>query len=126
MLAYVQNPGDRSAAPTWFNADQFQFDTAKSGLRSDAQLNNIAAVMKACPNTHLTIAGYTDNVGSEPSNEQLSKDRANAVAAQLVADGVSRDRITCEGYGEKDPIADNDTENGRAQNRRVAMQLTGE
>src|SRR5215469_3252152 len=67
MLAYVQNPGDRSAAPTWFNADQFQFDTAKSGLRSDAQLNNIAAVMKACPNTHLTIAGYTDNVGSEPS-----------------------------------------------------------
>jgi outer membrane protein OmpA-like peptidoglycan-associated protein len=126
MLAYVQNPGNRSASPTWFNADQLQFDTAKTGLRSDAQLANIAAVMKACPNTHLTIAGYTDNVGNENANQQLSTNRANSVASRLVGDGVSRDRITCEGYGEKDPIADNDTENGRAQNRRVAMQLTGE
>jgi outer membrane protein OmpA-like peptidoglycan-associated protein len=125
MLAYVQNPGDRSAAPTWFNADQLQFDTGRAGLRSNEQLNNIAAVMKACPSTHLTIAGYTDNVGSESSNMQLSKNRANTVKSQLVADGVSRDRITCEGYGEESPIADNDTENGRAQNRRVAMQLTG-
>jgi OmpA-OmpF porin, OOP family len=125
MLAYVQNPGDRSATPTWFNADQLHFDTGRAALRTDAQLNNIAAVMKACPNTHLTIAGYTDNVGSEPSNVQLSKNRANTVASQLVANGVSRDRITCEGYGEQNPIADNDTADGRAQNRRVAMQLTG-
>jgi OOP family OmpA-OmpF porin len=125
MLAYVRNPGD-TATPTWFNADQLQhFDTAKTNLRGDAQLNDIAAVMKACPNAHLTIAGYTDNVGSEPSNMQLSRNRANAVASALVADGVSRDRITCEGYGDKDPIADNDTEDGRSQNRRVAMQLTG-
>jgi len=126
MLAYVRNPGDGSAAPTWFNADQLQFDTAKTGLRSDAQLANIAAVMKACPKTHLTIAGYTDNVGTDAANQKLSTNRANTVASQLVADGVSRDRITCEGYGDKDPIADNDTEDGRAQNRRVAMQLTGE
>jgi OmpA-OmpF porin, OOP family len=56
---------------------------------------------------------------------QLSKNRANTVASQLVANGVSRDRITCEGYGEQNPIADNDTADGRAQNRRVAMQLTG-
>lgn len=125
MLAYVQNPGDRSGAATWFNADQLHFDTGRAALRTDAQLNNIAAVMKACPNTHLTIAGYTDNVGSEPSNVQLSKNRANTVASQLVANGVSRDRITCDGYGEENPIADNDTAEGRAQNRRVAMQLTG-
>jgi OmpA-OmpF porin, OOP family len=64
-------------------------------------------------------------VGNEPSNMQLSRNRANAVASALVASGVSRDRITCEGYGDKDPIADNDTEDGRSQNRRVAMQLTG-
>lgn len=126
MLASVQNPGNRTGADTWLNADRLRFDTGKAGLRGDAQLNNIAAVMKACPNTRLTIAGYTDNVGSEPSNMQLSKHRANTVASQLVADGVSRDRITSEGHGDHDPIADNDTEEGRAQNRRVAMQLTGE
>jgi len=125
MLAYVQNPGDRPAADTWFNADQLHFDTGKADLRSvsDPQINNIAAVMKGCPNVHLTIAGYTDNVGSEPANLRLSTNRANTVMAQLVAAGVPRDRITTEGYGDANPIADNGTADGRAENRRVAMRV---
>jgi outer membrane protein OmpA-like peptidoglycan-associated protein len=71
----------------------------------------------------LDIAGFTDNVGSAAANLRLSQKRAGNVVAQLVNKGVPRDRLTSEGYGEEDPIADNSIEHGRAQNRRVAMRV---
>ena len=126
MLNYVQSPGDTAAGTTWFNADQLRFDTGIATLKSSSQdqLRNIGTVMKDCPNVHLTIAGYTDNVGDETGNLRLSKNRANAVRSQLIAEGVSPDRLSTEGYGEQNPVADNSTTEGRAENRRVAMSVT--
>lgn len=126
LLGYVQGPADVAAGTTWFNADELRFNTADATLRTGSreQLNNIGEVMKGCPNVHLTIAGYTDNVGDEAANARLSKNRANAVRSKLVAEGVSPDRLSVEGYGEQNPVADNSTAEGRAENRRVALQVT--
>jgi outer membrane protein OmpA-like peptidoglycan-associated protein len=80
-------------------------------------------VLKSCPAAHLDIAGYTDNRGAADANLRLSQNRANAVVAELTAKGVSPQRLKAEGYGEEDAIADNSTEQGRAQNRRTAVRV---
>jgi OmpA-OmpF porin, OOP family len=126
LLDFVRTPGDNSLSTTWFTADKLRFNTGSANLQPSSQeeLSNIAAVMKGCSNVHLLVAGYTDNVGSSEGNKKLSQRRADAVMAQLVAKGVSRDRFSTEGYGEQDPVATNSTEEGRAENRRVAMRVT--
>lgn len=123
LLAFVQSPDSRNT--TWFTMDQIAFDTGSAQLKptSQAQLNNIATVLNSCPGVRLDIAGYTDNVGSAESNLRLSRNRASNVVAVLVKEGVPRERFNAEGYGEEDPIADNSIEQGRAQNRRVAMRV---
>ena len=123
LLAFVRNPESNTDA--WFSMDQIAFDSGSATLRpeSQAQLDNIATVLTSCPSIHLDIAGFTDNVGSAESNLRLSQKRAGSVVAQLVNKGVPRDRLTAEGYGEEDAIADNSMEQGRAQNRRVAMRV---
>jgi outer membrane protein OmpA-like peptidoglycan-associated protein len=87
-------------------------------------LHNIAAILQAYPQTHLTIGGYTDNTGDAAGNLQLSQDRANNVAAELVRLGTARDRLVAKGYGEEHSVGDNATEAGRAQNRRISMLVT--
>jgi OmpA-OmpF porin, OOP family len=126
FLAFVQNPDAKPLKTTWFGFDQLVFETGSATLKpeSQAQLNNIAAILTSCPNVHLEIAGYTDNVGSAEPNLRLSRNRANSVVAQLVGKGVSPDRLTARGYGEEYPVADNAAEEGRAQNRRVAVRVT--
>jgi outer membrane protein OmpA-like peptidoglycan-associated protein len=123
LLAYAQNPDGKTAS--WLNMDKIAFDSGSATLRSDSQtqLNNIATVLTNCPGIRLDIAGYTDSVGSAASNLRLSKNRANTVVAQLVSKGVSRDRLTAEGFGEENPVADNSIAEGRAQNRRAAMRV---
>jgi OmpA-OmpF porin, OOP family len=107
------------------NAD-LKFDTGSARLRpeSQAKLNAIADTLKGCPDVHLTISGYTDNVGRADQNLQLSKERANSVMAELVRKGVSADRVTAEGHGEESPIADNSIGAGRASNRRVSVDVS--
>jgi len=126
LLAFVQDPNTGVSATNWFNTDQLSFDTGSARIRpnSEAELTNIAAILTNCPNVRMTIAGYTDNVGTAEANLRLSRDRANAVVGDLVNKGVSRDRLAAKGYGEENPLADNATEEGRAQNRRVAMLVT--
>jgi outer membrane protein OmpA-like peptidoglycan-associated protein len=126
LLAFVQDPNAKLQKTTWFNMDQMTFDTGSATMRpeSQEQLNNIAAILTNCPKVHMTIAGYTDNVGNPEANLRLSRDRANAVITQLVSKGVSPDCLTAEGYAEENPVADNSTSEGRAQNRRVAMLVT--
>lgn len=126
LLAFVQNPGTKLEETTWFNIDQLTFDTGSARMRpeSQGQVNNIGAILTNCPNVRMTIAGYTDNVGNAEANLRLSRSRANSVVAQLVSKGVSPDRLTAEGYGEENPVADNSTAGGRAQNRRAAMRVT--
>jgi outer membrane protein OmpA-like peptidoglycan-associated protein len=126
ILAFVQNPNAKPDGTSWFNFDQLVFDTGSATLRpeSQRQLNNIAALLTSCPSVRVTIAGYTDNVGAAEPNLRLSRNRAESVVAQLVRKGVSADRLTAKGYGEEYPIADNSSEEGRLQNRHVAMRVT--
>ncbi len=125
ILAFVQNPDATKTASNWVNMEQMSFDTGSARLRpqSQAQLDYVAVVLKSCPAVHLDIAGYTDNVGPAEANLRLSQNRAKAVVAQLAAKGVSPERLTAEGHGEEDAIADNSTEQGRAQNRRAALRV---
>jgi len=120
-----------SAAPvdktTWFNFDRLTFATGSAQLdieKSKEQLTNIAEILKAFPKVKLKIGGYTDNTGDAAANLKLSDDRADAVEDALEAMGISDDRLDAEGYGDKHPVADNATEEGRAQNRRIAVRVT--
>jgi K(+)-stimulated pyrophosphate-energized sodium pump len=80
--------------------------------------------LKAYPNAQVQLSGYTDNTGDATANQTLSQQRADAVKASLVNSGVGGDRITTAGYGQDKPIASNDTEEGKAQNRRLEMTVT--
>jgi outer membrane protein OmpA-like peptidoglycan-associated protein len=99
----------------------FDFNKSKLKPESDAVLEQVAAVMKKAPNLKLEVQGHTDGVGSEAFNLPLSKARAHAVAVWLTDRGVAADRLEARGYGKTRPIADNDTDEGRAQNRRVEI-----
>ncbi|MBL7952815.1 MAG: protein translocase subunit SecD [Flavobacteriales bacterium] len=116
-------PADKT---TWFNFDRVTFETGSAKLdaaNSEAQLNNLVEVLKAYPAVKLKIGGYTDNTGDAAANKKLSDERAKAVTAALVAKGVAADRLEAEGYGSDHAVATNDTEEGRAQNRRMALRV---
>jgi len=100
------------------------FETAKSELlpESFAELNRLVDFMLS-RKVKIEVAGHTDNVGSDEDNQRLSLNRANAVRTYLVEHGVEPERIAAQGYGESRPVADNQTEEGRAQNRRVEMRI---
>ena len=111
---------------SWFNFDRLLFDTGKATLQpsSQEQLANIAAILKAYPNAHVKIGGYTDNTGDAAANVALSDARAKNVMDALVAAGVDPSRLESKGYGDQYPVGDNATEEGRAQNRRIALLVT--
>jgi outer membrane protein OmpA-like peptidoglycan-associated protein len=126
LLAFIQDPSMGVEPATWFDFDRLLFNTDSATLRpeSQEQLGNIAAILKAYPNVHIKIGGYTDNSGDAQHNLTLSQDRANGVMAELIARGISPDRLEAQGYGEQFPVADNSTAEGRARNRRVSMRVT--
>jgi len=120
---------DQSAVPdeqTWFDFDRLTFATSSARLEasSEEQLDNLAAILKAYPNASIKIGGYTDSTGSHERNLELSQGRADTVKQELVSRGIARDRLEAEGYAEAHPVASNDTEAGRAQNRRIALRVT--
>lgn len=100
-----------------------KFKTGSAALSPNAQeeLSNLASSLKANPDVHMTINGYTDNVGNADQNMRLAQARADTAMAQLVQDGVSPDRLTAHAYGEQNPVADNSSMQGRGQNRRVTI-----
>jgi K(+)-stimulated pyrophosphate-energized sodium pump len=77
--------------------------------------------VKAYPAVSVTLEGHTDNTGDAAANKKLSLDRATAVKGLMVKGGVTESRITSEGYGQEKPVAPNDSEQGRAKNRRLEM-----
>jgi outer membrane protein OmpA-like peptidoglycan-associated protein len=111
---------------TWFNFDRLLFDTGKATLRpeSQEQLKNMVEILKAYPAVELKLGGYTDNVGDPAFNLKLSGDRAKSVMDEMIKMGIAKDRLESEGYGEQFPVASNDTEEGKAQNRRIAVRVT--
>jgi len=126
IVVFVEDPGKGVDPPTWFNFDRLLFETGSARLKPESteQLRNVAEIMKAYPTVRVKIGGYTDNVGDPASNLKLSQDRATNVMNQLVVLGVASDRMSAEGYGEQHPVADNATDTGREQNRRIAMRVT--
>ena len=101
----------------------FRTGSAELDRRSDPLLDSVADIANRCPGVRIEIGGYTDSVGSPESNRRLSNDRARSVADFLIRRGVVPDRITARGYGEEHPIAPNDTEVGRARNRRIEFRV---
>jgi outer membrane protein OmpA-like peptidoglycan-associated protein len=118
--------GSGEAAPKTFVFDHLNFQSATTDLtpESTPTLNSLASILKAYPNARVQLAGYTDNTGDPGANRRLSLDRANAVKGMLVAQGVSADRMAAVGMGEDHPVAPNDTEEGRAKNRRLELTVT--
>lgn len=99
----------------------FDFNSASLRPESKPVLDELRDLLRAEPSWRVTIEGHTDAVGSDSANQTLSGQRAEAVKAYLVAGGVEAGRLTAAGFGESRPVADNSTELGRAQNRRVEL-----
>lgn len=99
----------------------FNFDFGKAGLKDNAKpfLDELAQLMKDNPSFRLEVIGHTDNVGRPLDNYKLSTERAKAVSAYLVGQGVEEGRITITGKGDTDPVSTNTTEAGKEKNRRV-------
>lgn len=93
--------------------------------QSEKAMSDLAQFLLENPGVTILITGHTDAVGSDEANQILSEGRANAVRADLIKRGVAGERIETEGKGEKEPVADNDTEEGRQLNRRVEFTITG-
>ncbi|HEX5234039.1 MAG TPA: OmpA family protein [Silvibacterium sp.] len=109
------------------NMSDVLFGFNKYDLKGEARekLAKISGILLAYPDLKLQVEGYTDNVGSEDYNQKLSEERADAVRDYLVSQGVSQDNISAAGYGMSDPVAENSTAAGRAQNRRVELVVSG-
>jgi len=97
----------------------FAFDSAQLRAESESIYNRIAGVVQDFDNTIVHVVGHTDSQGPELYNQGLSERRAEAVARHMRAQGVDGNRLIIEGRGESEPLASNDTERGREQNRRV-------
>jgi outer membrane protein OmpA-like peptidoglycan-associated protein len=110
----------------WFTFDRLTFKTGSAELdmeKSAAQIENIHRILGAFPTVQLKIGGYTDNTGTDEGNMALSQARADAVVAAVAALGSAPGRMDAEGYGAQHPVASNDTEEGRAQNRRIDVRV---
>ena len=103
----------------------FDFDKATLRADSEAALNAILAFLNTYPDLAVELAGHTDNVGKPDYNAKLSDARVNTVRGWLVGKGVKADRLTAKGYGDSQPVATNDSPEGRAKNRRVEMRKRG-
>lgn len=103
----------------------FDVDSAVLDPSARSSLSQAAGVMSEYPKTAVVVQGHTDSTGSEAHNQELSERRAEAVRGLLVQRGVAPERISAIGYGEGSPVASNDTEYGRQQNRRVDIMLRG-
>jgi OOP family OmpA-OmpF porin len=101
------------------------FETAKAELRPESftELDRVVTMLKQNPNMEILIGGHTDNVGSPASNIQLSSSRALSVQSYLISKGISNTRLRTKGFGETKPVAKNDTDAGRQQNRRVEFTI---
>ncbi|HVN85148.1 MAG TPA: OmpA family protein [Candidatus Binatia bacterium] len=101
----------------------FGFNQSAIGSESRAVLDEAATTLNANRSFHIVVEGHTDAIGSDEGNQALSVERAEAVYRYLVNAGVDPERMRVVGYGKTRPVADNATESGRAQNRRVELRV---
>lgn len=125
-LAGFMMKGSDSDLPKRFTFDHLNFDTNSTQVTPDsnATISNLIATVKCFPASQVQLVGYTDKTGSPDANKKLSLDRANAVKTLLVRGGIDSSRIATEGEGQDKPVASNDTDEGRAKNRRTELVVT--
>lgn len=126
LISFIEDNSKVVDKTTWFNFRDLKFETGSANIDSTSmnEVKNIAEVLKAFPAVNIKVGGYTDNVGNEASNMKLSAARAANVMSALVGMGIDKARLESEGYGSQHPVASNDTEEGKAQNRRIAVRVT--
>jgi outer membrane protein OmpA-like peptidoglycan-associated protein len=109
------------------NMSDVLFDFNKYTLKPEARekLAKLSGILLAYPDLKLQVEGYTDNIGSDDYNQKLSEERADSVRDYLVTQNVTSNNVTAQGFGKSDPVADNSTDSGRAQNRRVELVVSG-
>ncbi|KRD25619.1 MULTISPECIES: outer membrane protein OmpA [Acidovorax] len=119
-------PAPAVATKVTYAADAF-FDFDKSVLKPEgkAKLDDLVSKVKDINLEVIIAVGHTDSVGSDAYNQKLSVRRSEAVKAYLVSKGIEKNRVYTEGKGEKQPVADNKTAEGRAKNRRVEIEVVG-
>lgn len=103
---------------------RFEYDKSDLTAQAKANLDKLVAIFNEYPDTDILVVGYTDSKGSDAYNLGLSERRANSVVAYLKSKGISGSRLTAIGQGKSNPRGDNNTEAGRAQNRRVEFAIT--
>ncbi len=126
LIQFIEDEAVKVDKTTWFNFRKLTFKSGSNEIDSTSmqEVRNIYEIMQAYPEVHLKIGGYTDNTGSAETNLKLSQERARNVQTALEKMGVSSSRLDAEGYGQEHPIASNETQEGRDQNRRIAVRVS--
>lgn len=122
--AEVERVGEGIKVTLNENTVNFDFNSANLTTLAKTNLDKLVTVLKNNPDTNINIYGHTDSIGSDAANLRISAQRAAAVKNYFVANGISASRMFTEGLGKSSPIASNDTDAGRAKNRRVEFAIT--
>jgi outer membrane protein OmpA-like peptidoglycan-associated protein len=123
LLGFLEHDSQESGE---FILDRVLFAAGNKTLKSSSQeqLKDLAKILKAYPKTEIVINGYTDNLGEKAHNLRVSRERANRVLRELARIGVDKSRKTAKGFGDDHPVASNNSEEGRMQNRRISLYVT--
>lgn len=122
LAQFLANTAD-TTVPRIFVFDNLNFEFGTTNLTSESEqtVKDLIVILNAYPSTEVRLEGHTDSVGDAEDNKKLSQDRADAVKDRMVRDGIDANRLSTTGYGQEKPVASNDTEEGRAQNRRLEL-----
>ena len=120
MMNFIKG-GAKGEGKFRFNNLNFASGSATISGTSGGEVDNLAAILNAYTDVKVSVEGYTDSKGNADSNQALSQKRADAVKARLITKGIAANRISTKGFGAANPVATNDTAEGRAQNRRIEV-----
>ncbi len=125
LAKFLSDRADTTVPRTFiFDNLNFEFGTTKLTPESEQTVKNLTAILTAYPSTEARLEGHTDSVGDAEANKKLSQDRADSVKSIMTTGGINAARLSTMGYGQEKPTASNDTEEGRAQNRRLELVVT--
>jgi len=125
LVGFLKNPADTAVPRTFvFDDLNFQFATTNLTPESKKTVDDLVVILQAYPSAVVRLEGHTDNVGDAVANLKLSQDRASAIKNLLVSGGIDAARLSTDGFGQDRPIDTNDTDEGRAKNRRTELVVT--